>query len=149
VNLGPEVRQFLYVANRWERVQDLRHWLNQKKVVIADRYVPSGLVYGLANGLELDWMVNLEKGADDIMIELIAVILSYIGAFLLLLALALRNQEPWIVDVLNFVGSLALVIWALFFSVWAFVILDGAWVAIAGYNLIQDLRKRGGKKNES
>jgi dTMP kinase len=61
-NLNPEVRQCLYVANRWERVQELQSWIEEGKVVIADRYVPSGLVYGLANGLKLDWMINLEKG---------------------------------------------------------------------------------------
>lgn len=62
INLNPEVRQCLYVANRWERVQELRSWIEQGNIVIADRYVPSGLVYGLANGLELEWMINLEKG---------------------------------------------------------------------------------------
>ena len=61
-NLNPEVRQCLYVANRWERVQELRSWINEGYIVLADRYVPSGLVYGLANGLELEWMLNLEKG---------------------------------------------------------------------------------------
>lgn len=61
-NFNPEVRQCLYVANRWERVREIESWLNDGYVVIADRYVPSGLVYGLANGLELEWMLNLEKG---------------------------------------------------------------------------------------
>ena len=62
VDLCPEIRQLLYVVNRWERRDDLEVWLREGKIVIADRYVPSGLVYGLANGLDLDWMMNLEKG---------------------------------------------------------------------------------------
>jgi len=61
-DFNPEVRQCLYVANRWERVQEIESWINDGYVVLADRYVPSGLVYGLANGLELEWMLNLEKG---------------------------------------------------------------------------------------
>lgn len=62
INLCPEIRQLLYVANRWEKKNELRLWLKEGKTVIADRYIPSGLVYGLANGLDLDWMINLEKG---------------------------------------------------------------------------------------
>jgi len=61
VEFCPEVRQFLYVANRWERKQDIDMWLKEGKVVVADRYIPSGLAYGLANGLNLDWMMRLEE----------------------------------------------------------------------------------------
>lgn len=62
VDLCPELRQLLYAANRWERCGDLRLWLRGGKIVVADRYVPSGLVYGLANGLDLGWMTTLERG---------------------------------------------------------------------------------------
>jgi dTMP kinase len=33
VEFGPEVRQFLYVANRWERKRDIDMWLKEGKVV--------------------------------------------------------------------------------------------------------------------
>ena len=62
VKFCPEVRQFLYVANRWERKKDIDTWLREGKVVIADRYTPSGLAYGLANNLDLSWMMGLEGG---------------------------------------------------------------------------------------
>ena len=62
VDFGPELRQLLYVANRWEKSGGLELWLGKEKLVIADRYTPSGLVYGLANGLNLEWMINLERG---------------------------------------------------------------------------------------
>jgi dTMP kinase len=62
VDLCPELRQLLYAANRWERCGDLKLWLREGKIVVADRYVPSGLVYGLANGLDLGWMTTLECG---------------------------------------------------------------------------------------
>ncbi|MCJ7609243.1 dTMP kinase [Candidatus Bathyarchaeota archaeon] len=62
VCFGPEVRQLLYVANRWEREADIRSWLDDKHYVLADRYIPAGLVYGMVNGLDLDWMLHLEEG---------------------------------------------------------------------------------------
>jgi dTMP kinase len=62
VALRPEVRQLLFVANRWEREADIRDWLAKGVFVIADRYTPSGLVYGLANGLDLRWMLKIEEG---------------------------------------------------------------------------------------
>ena len=76
VEFSPEVRQFLYVANRWERKRDIDAWLKGGKIVVADRYIPSGLAYGLANGLDLDWMMRLEEklpSADIVVIIDIAV----------------------------------------------------------------------------
>ena len=61
-DFSPVVRQFLYAANRWERKADIEGWLREGRVVVANRYSPSGLAYGLANGLDLDWMMNLERG---------------------------------------------------------------------------------------
>ena len=57
-----EVRQLLYAANRWERAADLRRWLAAGKAVVLDRYSASGIAYGAAHGLELDWMLGLERG---------------------------------------------------------------------------------------
>jgi dTMP kinase len=68
----PETRQLLYVANRWERAKDIYDWLKEGKIVIADRYIPSGIAYGLANNLELDWMLKIEKGLP--MADLVIVI---------------------------------------------------------------------------
>jgi len=62
VAFRPKVRQLLYVANRWEREADISKWLKEGNYVIADRYIPAGLVYGMANGLDLDWMLGLEEG---------------------------------------------------------------------------------------
>lgn len=62
ISLRPEVRQLLYVANRWERQSDIGNWLRKGAIVIADRYIPSGLAYGMANGLDLNWMIRLEEG---------------------------------------------------------------------------------------
>jgi dTMP kinase len=58
----PEIRQFLYAANRWERKENIERWLKEGRIVVANRYTPSGLAYGLANNLDLEWMLSLERG---------------------------------------------------------------------------------------
>lgn len=60
-----QVRHILYAANRWERKEDIERWLSEEKLVIIDRYYQSNLAYGLANGLSLDWLLNLEKGLPE------------------------------------------------------------------------------------
>jgi dTMP kinase len=62
ISMSPAVRQLLYTANRWERFGDMVNWLKLGRFVVVDRYVPSGLAYGLANGLDLDWILAIEKG---------------------------------------------------------------------------------------
>ncbi|KPV61453.1 MAG: putative thymidylate kinase [Candidatus Bathyarchaeota archaeon BA1] len=57
-----QVRHILYAANRWERKEDIDRWLNEEKFVIVDRYSPSNLAYGVAHGLDINWLLNLEKG---------------------------------------------------------------------------------------
>lgn len=60
-----QVKHILYAANRWERIECIDEWLKKKKIVIIDRYYPSNLAYGLANGVNLDWLLNLEKGLPE------------------------------------------------------------------------------------
>lgn len=57
-----EVGHMLFAANRWERKQDIEMWLSEGKIVVVNRYTGSNLAYGLANGLSLRWLENLEKG---------------------------------------------------------------------------------------
>jgi dTMP kinase len=64
-DFSPEVRQLLFAANRWENRDKISSWLNEGKIVIADRYVASGLAYGLANDLGLEWALGLEKGLPE------------------------------------------------------------------------------------
>lgn len=59
------VRHILYAANRWERKEDIERWLDEEKFVIVDRYSSSNLAYGLANGLDLDWLLSLERGLPE------------------------------------------------------------------------------------
>jgi len=57
-----EVRQLLYVANRWERKELLETWLEEGATILLDRYTGSGLAYGAAQGLSMEWMESLEQG---------------------------------------------------------------------------------------
>lgn len=58
----PQTRHLLFAANRWERKRDIESWLQEGKVVLANRYVASGVAYGMAHGLEKDWLWGLEEG---------------------------------------------------------------------------------------
>ncbi len=58
-------RHLLLSLNRWERKEDLEKWLNEGKVVVINRYSGSNYAYGIAQGLKLDWLMNLEKGLPE------------------------------------------------------------------------------------
>ncbi len=57
-----EVRHILFAANRWENNDKLESMLTKFRAVIVNRYTESNLAYGIANGLSLDWLTNLESG---------------------------------------------------------------------------------------
>ena len=58
---SPIVRQLLFTANRYERNDYISESVKNNDFIIIDRYIPSGLAYGIANGIEIDWMLNLES----------------------------------------------------------------------------------------
>ena len=58
---GPEVMQLLYIANRYERKADLERWLNGGLAVVCDRYVASSVAYGEAQGLDVDWLTQMQR----------------------------------------------------------------------------------------
>jgi len=60
-NFSPQVRQLLYAANRYEKAEYILNILEQSDFLVVDRYIPSGLAYGLANDLDLNWMLELES----------------------------------------------------------------------------------------
>jgi len=62
VDYPPEVRHILFAANRWEKKQELESILSRTDLVIVNRYSESNLAYGVANGLKLEWLINLEDG---------------------------------------------------------------------------------------
>lgn len=58
----PEVRSLLYSANRWEKREELEAALSRNDVLIANRYTASNIAYGTSNGLDLQWLLNLDEG---------------------------------------------------------------------------------------
>lgn len=52
----------LYSLNRWENQPFITKLTENADFVIADRYYPSNLAYGVARGLSLGWLQGLDKG---------------------------------------------------------------------------------------
>jgi dTMP kinase len=66
-----ELQHLLFAANRWEKSGEIRSRLESGEMIIVNRYTESNLAYGVANGLRVDWLANLEKGlprADLVMV---------------------------------------------------------------------------------
>ena len=68
----PQVIHCLLAANRWEKIDEIKKALATNTIIIMNRYYQSNLVYGKVNGLEMDWLVNLDAGLpkSDIVIVL-------------------------------------------------------------------------------
>lgn len=64
-SFNPETRQLLYVANRYEKLEQIKEAMQNVDYIILDRYKASGLAYGLITGLDMDWCIQLEKGLPD------------------------------------------------------------------------------------
>ena len=72
VNYSNEVKHILLSANRWEKKEEIERLRKRHKLLIFNRYYQSNLVYGLANGMNFEWLVNLDKGLpkEDLVIVL-------------------------------------------------------------------------------
>jgi len=64
---SPQVLQLLYVANRYEKFKMMIDFLEDTKIykciniLLIDRYIDSGIAYGVARGLELEYCSSLEE----------------------------------------------------------------------------------------
>jgi dTMP kinase len=58
---GPDVMQLLYIANRYERKDEIVQWLDGGLIVICDRYRASSVAYGEAFGLDAAWLADAQK----------------------------------------------------------------------------------------
>ena len=69
---GPDVMQLLYVANRYERKEEIQQWIDGGLIIICDRYRASSVAYGDAFGLDPSWLIDMQKylPAPDITILL-------------------------------------------------------------------------------
>lgn len=58
----PQVIHCLLAANRWEKLPAIQEAISKNSVLIMNRYYQSNLVYGLINGMKLNWLENLDAG---------------------------------------------------------------------------------------
>ena len=68
----PEIIHYLYAANRWEKVQEIKKSVAKNSILIMNRYYHSNIVYGIANGLKEKWLESLDAGVpkSDLVIVL-------------------------------------------------------------------------------
>jgi dTMP kinase len=52
----------LYSLNRWENQEQIIKLVQNSDFVIADRYYPSNLAYGVSRGLSMEWLQGLDRG---------------------------------------------------------------------------------------
>jgi len=70
----------LYSLNRWEHLHLLTKLIESSHFLVANRYTPSGLAYGVAGGLNLSWLRNLDNGLpepDDVLVIDVPVTASF------------------------------------------------------------------------
>jgi dTMP kinase len=58
---GADVMQLLYVANRYEWKPRIERWLDEGVVVLCDRYVASSVAYGETQGLDPEWLADVQR----------------------------------------------------------------------------------------
>lgn len=58
----PQVIHCLLAANRWEKLEQIKKAQEKNSILIMNRYYHSNFVYGIVNGMKLDWLENLDKG---------------------------------------------------------------------------------------
>lgn len=58
---GPDTMQLLYVANRYEKKPQIAALLARGTIVICDRYLASSIAYGEAQGLDGEWLREIQK----------------------------------------------------------------------------------------
>src|SRR6059058_1887262 len=58
---GADVMQLLFVANRHERRQAILEWLGGGLILLCDRYRASSIAYGEAQGLDPQWLEDIQR----------------------------------------------------------------------------------------
>ena len=58
---GPDTLQLLYIANRFEFRPRIVKWLEEGTMVVCDRYKASSIAYGEAQGLDVDWLTDIQR----------------------------------------------------------------------------------------
>ncbi|MGH9990468.1 MAG: dTMP kinase [Nitrososphaera sp.] len=76
----PEVKHLLFSANRWEKKKEIESMLENGTIIVMNRYWQSNLVYGVANGMDINWLLRLDKGLPKEDITLVILVNPSISA---------------------------------------------------------------------
>ncbi len=76
----PEVKHLLFSANRWEKKKEIESMLENGTIIVMNRYWESNLVYGVANGIDANWLLRLDKGLPKENIILVILVNPSISA---------------------------------------------------------------------
>jgi dTMP kinase len=68
-----EVKHLLFSANRWEKKKEIESMVENGTIVVMNRYWQSNLIYGVANGMDTSWLLQLDKGLpkEDLVIVIL------------------------------------------------------------------------------
>ena len=58
---APDVMQLMYVANRYEKRDEMKKALEAGTILVCDRYLASSIAYGEAQGLDAAWLRDIQK----------------------------------------------------------------------------------------
>ncbi len=57
----PDTLQLLYIANRFEFRSRISAWLESGTMVVCDRYLASSIAYGEAQGVDANWLTEIQR----------------------------------------------------------------------------------------
>ena len=57
----PDTLQLLYIANRFEFRPQIASWLKAGTMVVCDRYLASSIAYGDAQGVDPQWLTDVQR----------------------------------------------------------------------------------------
>src|ERR1051325_7704562 len=61
-NFSSETFHMLLAANRREKKELIKYYLQNGNTILMNRYYHSNLAYGIANGISKEWLLNLDEG---------------------------------------------------------------------------------------
>lgn len=59
--MSEEELQMWFTLNRFQFEAQIKDWLKEGKIIVAEDYTGTGLAWGSAKGAKLDWLINLNK----------------------------------------------------------------------------------------
>lgn len=61
-NISEQELQLWFALNRFQFEPQLKKWLEEGKIVVAEDYIGTGMAWGMAKGLSEEWVENVNQG---------------------------------------------------------------------------------------